>query len=423
MAFVMRGQVSARAVSAAALLSVCFALTPAEAARDKPTAVTMSSTFRLAARQAEALLTAGDVAGAAPQVAALQPSTPLESYVAAELRMELASRKGDAQAQRRALTDMLESKSVPAGQEAYLRYLAGYYSYYLGAFDDAVAQVNYARQLGYNGVDTTVLLSDTMIKKGKPAEGLALMDQAMEQLRANGKPVPASWYDRAVGVSYKGGAWNGVAKYCQAKLALFSTPGNWRTCIANYLAAPGLDSQLKLDLYRLQSATGAMASERDYQNYATLAAAEGYDAEAKTIIESGRANGKLSSKDMATSALIKTATPKAAKTIAGLPALAKKAAAASTGVASLGVGDTYLSLGQYPQAATQYRQALSKGGVDAARINARLGVALARSGDLPGGRAALALAVGNWANVAGFWNVWIEGQVRANPAPAPAAGT
>jgi tetratricopeptide (TPR) repeat protein len=380
----------------------------------------MSTSFRLAARQAETLLTAGDLASAAPQVAALQPSTPLESYVAAELRMELASRRGDAQAQRRALTDMLESKAVPTGQEAYLRYLAGYYSYYLGAFDDAVAQVNYARQLGYNGVDTTVLLSDTMIKKGKPADGLALMDQAMEQLRANGKPVPASWYDRAVGVSYKAGAWNDVAKYCQRKLALFSTPGNWRTCITNYLAAPGQDAQLKLDFYRLQSATGAMASERDYQNYATLAASEGYEAEAKSIIESGRTNGKLSSKDAVTVALMKTATPKAAKTIAGLPALAKKAAAAPTGVASLGVGDTYLSLGQYPQAAVQYRQALSKGGVDVARTNVRLGIALARSADLPGGRAALALAVGNWANVAGFWSVWLEQQVQANPVPAPA---
>ena len=76
------------------------------------------------------------------------------------------------------------------------------------------------------------------------------------------------------------------------------------------------------------------------------------------------------------------------------------------------MGDSYFSLGQFPQAVEQYRLALAKGGVDAGRVNARLGVALARSGDLPGAQAALSQASGNWASVAGFWSVWVDQQSR-----------
>src|SRR3546814_14239563 len=79
----------------------------------------------------------------------------------------------------------------------------------------------------------------------------------------------------------------------------------------------------------------------------------------------------------------------------------------------MAVGDTYFSLGQFPQAVEQYRLALSKGGVDAGKANARLGVALARSGDLAGAKAALGqVTTGNWANVAGFWSVWVDQQSR-----------
>ncbi|MGV3768390.1 MAG: hypothetical protein ACO1NM_00010 [Sphingobium phenoxybenzoativorans] len=405
------------------VIAAAMAMVPATqgiAARDKPTDALMTGSFRAAAGQARAALDAGDVNGAAAQVSALLPSNPLENYTAAALRMEVAAKRGDPQAKRKALTDILESKAVPAGQEPYLRYLAAYYSYYLGVFNDALAQINYARQMGYNTTESTVLLADILIKSGKPTEGLALVDQAMEQQKAAGKPVPATWYDRAIGVAYKQGSWGEVAKWCERKLRAYPSEGNWRSCLANYLTAPGVDPQLQLDLYRLQAATGAMASERDYRSYSTLASAAGYDAEAKAVIDAGRTAGKLDATEVETTKLLKTVKVKAPKTIAALPAQVKKAKAASNGMPALEVGDVYFSLGQYPQAVEQYRLALSKGGVDPTRVNGRLGVALARSGDLPGGKAALAQAGGNWTNVAGFWNVWVDQQAQAKTGLTPA---
>ena len=91
---------------------------------------------------------------------------------------------------------------------------------------------------------------------------------------------------------------------------------------------------------------------------------------------------------------------------------ASRALMTKDGSAAMSVADSYFSLNQFPQAVEMYRLALSKGGVDQGKANARLGIALARSGDLASAKAALAQVTGNWANVAGFWSVWVDQQSR-----------
>lgn len=399
----------------AALLVAVTALIPAHGAKkikDKETDVAMADGFRVAASAAKAALSGGDMASANARIAALQPANPLEKYVAASLKFEYAMRRNDPQAIRRALTDILESGATPESQVPYLRYLAGYYSYYLGEQNDAIAQVNYARQMGYKPVESTVLLADAHIKRKKTTEGLAFLEAAVAEQRASGQAVPEAWFDRAIALAYQGGKWADVAKWTQQKLVAYPSAGNWRSGIVNFLAAPGLDPQAQLDLYRLQSATGAIASERDVQAYATLAARSGFEAEAMSVIEAARASGKLTTAEPVSAALLKSISVKAKKDIAALPAQVKKAAAAKDGSPAAAAGDAYFSLGQYPQAVEQYRLALSKGGVDVARVNSRMGVALARSGDLPGAKAALGAATGNWATVANFWGVWVDRQAQ-----------
>ncbi len=388
--------------------------------KDSPTEIAVADGFRVGARTTRAALDIGDVNAANAAIAGLTATNPTEKYIAGGLRLELASRRSDPQAQRRALTDILESGGAPSSQLPYLRYLAGYYSYYLGEFDDAIAQVNYARQLGYAPTETTVLLADaTLKKKKKTREGMALVEQAMTQQRASGQPVPEAWYDRAIALSYNLGNWSDVARYNQQKLAQYPTTGNWRSGLTNSLAAPNIPAQVQLDFYRLQAANGALASERDYQAYATLAARNGYEAEAKAIIEAGRSNGDLTATEPVTSALLKSILAKANKDVATLNAQKAKAATASSGDAALKTGDLYFSLSQYAQAVPYYQLALSKGGVDAARVNSRLGVALARSGDLPGGKAALAQASGDWSAVSGFWSVWVDQQAKKSASMIP----
>jgi hypothetical protein len=418
---IMRGHLFLAGVAGAVALAVTAGAISSPAHAKKAVNVgppiAMSDTFRAAAKSAETALNAGDVATANAQIASLTPTSDFEIYVAAGLRFQLAAARGDIQAQRIALTDMFKSNSVPANDAPRLRYLAGLYSFYVANYDDTMAQLNYAKTLGYTGVDATLLMADTYSRRNKPKDARAMVEQAFAQIKAEGKPIPAAWYDKAISMAYQGGDWAAVGVLYRERLAAYPSTGNWRSALVNYGAATGMSPQIELDLYRLQAANGAMASERDYQAYALLAEKNGNNAEAKAIIEAGRAAGKLSPTQPATAKVMKDVTPKAIKEIAALPAAAKKAAAAKDGTAALAVADSYFALSQYPQAVEQYRDAIAKGGIDAGRANTRLGVALARSGDMAGARTTLAqVNSGEWTNLAGLWSVWVDQQASKSAA-------
>ncbi|EQA97678.1 hypothetical protein V475_01430 [Sphingobium baderi LL03] len=404
----------------AAAMGVAVLAAPAMA-KKKPggPAIQMSDDFRANVQAAQAALKTGDTATASARIAALNPATDFEAYAAAGLRFELAVKRQNIQAERLALTDMFKTNSVPKKDAPRLRYVAGYLSYTVGNYDDAVAQLDYARTLGYDNIDASLLRADIYLRKNKPKEAWPFVQDAMARKRAAGEKIPAPWFDRAISLAYQAGSWADMGALYRERLSLYRTTRDWRSALSNYLPAAALDPQIQLDLYRLQAASGAMASERDYQSYAQLADKTGYHAETKTIIEAGRSAGKLMPAQAATAQLLKAATPKATKEMAALPAAAKKAASEQNGTQALAAADTYFSLAQYPKAAELYRLALTKGGINDNQANARLGISLARSGDLVGGKAALANVKGNWGDVAGFWSIWIEEQSQKTAQGAP----
>ncbi|KEY97412.1 hypothetical protein AI27_19125, partial [Sphingomonas sp. BHC-A] len=130
------------------LLAGAALLVAAPAVAKKPAvgpAIQMSDGFRAATQAADAAIRAGDVSTAQAQISALMPVSDFEAYVAAGLRFQLAVLKVDRQAQRVALNDMFKTSSVPKGDMPRLRYIAGYLSYIVGNYDDATAQLDYAR--------------------------------------------------------------------------------------------------------------------------------------------------------------------------------------------------------------------------------------------------------------------------------------
>ncbi|MEC3911497.1 hypothetical protein U5A82_13790 [Sphingobium sp. CR2-8] len=400
---------------AALVVAVAMIAAPVSA-KKKPIVVgppiALADGFRADVQAAEAALKARDTATASGRIAALNPTTDFESYIAAGLRFQLAAQRRDVQAERVALTDLFKTSALPKGEAPRLRFIAAYLSYTVGNYQDATAQLDYAKTLGYDGVDATMLRADIALRRNKPKEARPFVQAAIAQQKAAGQPVPLAWTDRAISMAYQAGDWTEVGQLYRERLNQQNGKEQWRSALVNYQSAAELEPQLQLDLYRLQAANGAMASERDYQNYAQAAEKSGYYAEAKAIIEAGRSAGKLTPTQSVTSQLLKSVTPKATKEIAALPAQAKKAATSSNGKDALAVADSYFSLSQFPQAAEQYRLALAKGGIDTGRANARLGVALARSGDLTNAQAALAQVTGNWTAIAGFWTLWANHQDR-----------
>lgn len=390
--------------SAALILGACLAITASgdAAAKAKAPAYELGKDFRAAARSAQAALDLGDVATANAQIGSLNgmATTSAEKYAASALAMQLAAKRADLQAQRRAVTAMLDSGGAPLAELPYLRFLAGYLSYTLNQWADSIAQLSYARQLGFQDPRLLLLLADANIRVGKLPEGTALLNEAMVQQRAVGGTIDPAWYDRAAAIAYKQKDWPGLAGWYAQKLASYPSPGNWRSAVSNYLDNPALTPAMKLDLYRLLSASGALASERDYHAYAAAAAQNGQHGEVKAVIDAGRASGKLLSKDAATAGIYKTANARAAKDKAALAARAAKAGGAAE------AADGYLALGDHSRAAELYRKALTEAPGDPGQVNTRLGIALARAGDAEGARQVLSAVTGPWRDIAQFWLVW-----------------
>src|SRR3546814_3025197 len=95
----------------------------------------------------------------------------------------------------------------------------------------------------------------------------------------------------------------------------------------------------------------------------------------------------------ATASIYKTASARATKDKAALTALAAKAGGASE------AADAYLAWGDYARAAELYRAALKQTPADPGQVNTRLGIALARAGNVEEARKALAAVTGPWSDV------------------------
>ncbi len=364
--------------------------------------------FRDAVAQAQGRLAKGDLSSASAYISGLSPATPLEKYMAASLAMELATKRGDVLAQRKAIAHVIESGAAPEGQMGALNRVAGYLSYQTGAIDNAVVYLARARALGENDPQTGLMLVESYVRQRKQGEAGALLDAVITGQIAAGQTVPSSWYDRASALAYARKDWAGFAKNSAGKLSSASMTGpDWRGATAAYMAGAAPENEAQLDLYRLQAATDALASERDYQAYATLAAGQGYAAEAKALVEAGQSRGKLSKNDPVALSLTKTLKTKAVVNLAAIKLLPGKVGSVASGTKAAQNGDALLANSQFSEAVPYYRAALEKGGVDRDRVTTRLGIALARSGDLAGAQATLAQAKGRWGQVAVYWSAWV----------------
>jgi predicted Zn-dependent protease len=415
-------RVDMRCSAIALTMAATLATFPLHAAEKGDPSLGASAQFRQSAQAAQTSLQSGDLAGASGTIGSLSPATPLEKYLASSLAMELAVRRNDVVGQRKAVAQILESGGAPQQQLPWLNSVAGYLSYQTGAMDNAATYLARARSLGVTDSRTALMLVETYARQRKPADAAKLLDEVISAQVQARQPVPASWYDRAASLAYGRKDWVAVSRYNAAKLASVSptAAADWRTPIVTYLEWAPLDPEAKLDLYRLQAATGGLASERDFEGYAALAAAQGYAAEAKSIVDVGQSTENLTASNATIASLMKTVKSKAAVHLAAIRGLPGKSASVSTAVKASKGGDDLMANSQFAEAAAYYHAALDKNPADRDRVMTRYGIALARSGDLDGARAAFSQVTGQWAQVAAYWNAWVLARAAAQASGAPA---
>lgn len=411
--------VSKVALSAAIVLGMpaLFAAAPAAAQKKKEEAAPfkMSAEFRKAAVEAQEAAKGADVALEETKVAALEgvSANPDEKFFAAKMRYDLETKKKNNPGRGAALDTLIASGKIAGADLGNLHFVRGQLLAQEKKYAEALPHYAKAKELGANQPDLPLQRAVAQFQTKDPNGGVASLDEAIKANEAAGQKAPENWYKIAVSEMYKSGNKAAAAEWLNRQIAAYPSPDAWRSSLLIHLEqlqAKGvtLDPDQRLDVLRLMRAAKAMGGESDYLQYADVAQRRGLPGEVKSVIDEGRANGKVT-KTNAQINQIYTTADKQEKAEVPLAGEEKKAAAAANGNLAMQTGDAYLGQRNYPKAIEMYRLALQKGSVDANVVNTRLGIALALSGQKAEAKTAFGTVSGSpRADIAKFWSTWLD---------------
>ncbi len=382
------------------------------------------------AKPAQDALVANTPDVAEPLIAQIEAAaqTDDDKYIAAVFRYNLEAMKLNARTQAnpnapadesalvKPLDALIAGPSTPAADRGKYYFRRAAMAYNGKQYPVAIDYFTKAHDLGYTDANLSLYLAKAKVESGDVAGGTAELEKTVADMNAKGQKAPEEYYRYAIARANKSRlkpqtmAW--LAKYAAA----YPSAKTWYEVLATYGiqqdSVAKLDNQQKMDLFRLMRATGGLADQYYYLEYAQKAQVAGLPTEAQGVLKEGLANGKIPAGNTEAKAML-AETAQAIRNEGPLTALETKAKASASGSLAMQTADAHLGDGNYAKAIELYKLSLTKGGVDADTVNTRLGIALARSGDKAGATAAFANVKGApRADIAQLWTTYV------NQAPA-----
>ena len=398
---------------------------PAVAKKKEEPAATgpkVSPAVGAAIQKAKTAFAAKDMAGTEAAVVEVEAAakTDDEKYFASFLRYAVNSQRiADASTGTNGAFDptpmiapldaMIANPSTPADMRPKFEYSRATIAYDQKNWALATQLFTAAQTHGSTEPNLPLYLAKAKVQGGNAGGGLT----DLETLVAAGTPQSEDLYKYAINQANTAGRRADTIKWLQRWLVAYPTATTWRNALSFYgysqKSVAQLDKRQQVDLFRLMRQTKSLVDQNDYEEYAQRAVDIGLPGEAKMIVDDGKATGKLPATPRANIKLLYDAASASAAGEGSLEPLERKAAAAPAGSLSAQTGDAYLSRAGYAKAVTLYRQALTKGGVNADEVNTHLGIALALSGDKAGAKTAFeAVTTTPRSEIAGFWLVWLD---------------
>jgi len=331
-----------------------------------------------------------DIPGLA-QAALAVAKTPVDRYFTYQLQLQPAITAKNDTMLLAAIEGMLSTGVPPQNEQANLLLNAAQLNFNANNYDKAGTEIDQAIALAPNESQNYRILGLIREAQKRPADAVAAFQKAAAVEQAAGKPLDPKLAAKTFAVAYN--AHLPVARdIALAQLKASPNPESWRRAIKVYEQTSNLQAADKIDLFRLQRATGSLDGEGDYYPYVDALMTKGLPGEAKAVLDEAFAAGKLDKNKSTWSELYKSAVTRDA---------------ADKGPPN---GDVYLGRGDYAKAAAAYRANVAKGGAGADLANLRLGIALARSGDKAGATAALNAVQGQRAGIAQMWLMYLNTQ-------------
>jgi len=398
---------------------------PALAAKKDEASLKPSPAMLKAYQEIDKLQKAQDYATAKGKIAEAEKTAQSadDQYLVGNMMLNNGLGLKDEAMQRAGLEKMLATGKVSAAEVPKFQNYVGQFALKGKEYDTAIDNFNKVIAANYGGSDPEILLAESYFGKSyqsvagnqfTPAgrtiamQGLPHLKRAIELETAAGRPVPGEWYSRGFRMAALTGSPD-LPQWTAQALKSDPNPENWRIALRAYQDAHReMTRDENLDVLRLMAATGALKDVYSYGEYVDSAMKAGLFGEAKSVIDSGRAAGALQPKQLADS--YQVAISGIPKDKASLPSAAADAARAANGRTAAVTANAYMGYGDYAKAVELYRLALQKGGVNADELNTRLGIALAKSGDVAGAKAAFGTVTkpGNRKTIADFWTLYLS---------------
>lgn len=336
-----------------------------------------------------------------------------DRLVAGQFAVTLGGLAQDPAIQRRGIDAMLQSGKAPESDIARLTFFSGQLAFQAKDYAAARTQLQKAIDAGFRDNDAEMLLAEAYIADNQTAQGLTMLQRAVEQKQAAGQQVPDSWYKRGLSAAYRAKALEPATVFGAGLVKGYPTTENWGAAITIVRELGRFPAQDMVDLLRLMGRTNSYAEARDYIEYIEAADARRLPGEVMKIIEAGTSSGKLPASDTTVAEARTIASQRLAADKASLPGLERDARAASaTAVTTLASGDAFLSHGEAAKAEELYQIALGKSGVDAPRALTRLGIAQVDQGKFAEAQATFGKISGPRKPIADLWAAYAASKAQ-----------
>ncbi|MGI4878492.1 MAG: tetratricopeptide repeat protein, partial [Janthinobacterium lividum] len=385
---------------------------PAAAAPGAVDAKNISKPVRPVLVEAQKLEAAGDNAGALAQLRTAEAAgnlNPTDIFFISQMKLGLGNKLKDNAVLEEAIKASANSEFLPATEKPkYVKNLAALAL----QRNDYNAATQYYEQLATmtpNDPDIFTNLAVLYSRQKQNPQAIASLQKAIAASKAAGKTPDESLYRTELKIAVDSKLPAQVQSASVDLVTAYPNPVNWRDALLVYRDSVKTDDQSNLDIFRLMDAAGALNGERDYAEYVETAIGKGLPGEAKTVLAEGVQKGMLSNSKPYIAEYNKSITARLPADKASLVSGDKEARASATGKTAMGQGDAYFGYAEYAKAADMYRLALTKGGIDAATANLRLGATLAKSGDKAGATTALQAVKGAPREaLASYWMIWLN---------------
>ena len=332
---------------------------------------------------------------------------PDAQYLVGQLLLRLGLDTSDLALQRQAVDALIATSGTPQADLPKLYMSQAALASQAGDAKGAEAAMIRAVELNPNDPKTVISLAEAKVDAKKPGEAVGLISRAIDLSKAAGQAVPETWYKRALSLALQSKMGPESVKLSKELVAAYPNATNWRDALLVYRDTAALDDAATLDLMRLMRAAKSLNGERDYYRFASELKDGGLPGESKAVLDEGVATKMVDPAKSPFKEMIASNNAQVKGDKASLAALETKANAAADGKLALSTADAYYGYGEYAKAASLYRTALQKGGLDANLVNTRLGAALALAGQKAEAEAAQKAVQGPRADLAAFWLTWL----------------